>query len=127
MVTKKELIKWAKVFSLIGGVLFVLGGLLLFIDYFLTTSILPDIARDIIIKTVVFSVLENLSAFNFILVLAILGVAFGAISIILVNAEISDLATGIMLIIIGILGLGFPGLFLVIGGIIYIIASTRKR
>ncbi|MCG3222032.1 MAG: hypothetical protein H7641_11700 [Candidatus Heimdallarchaeota archaeon] len=127
MVTKKELIKWAKIFSLIGGVLFVLGGLLLFIDYFLTTSILPDIARDIIIKTVVFSVLENLSEFNFILVLAILGVAFGAISIIIVNAEISDLATGIMLIIIGILGLGFPGLFLVIGGIIYIIASTRKR
>ena len=127
MVTKKELIKWAKVFSLIGGVLFVLGGLLLFIDYFLTTSILPDIARDIVIKTVVFSVLENLSAFNFILVLAILGVAFGAISIILVNAEISELTTGIILIIIGILGLGFPGLFLVIGGIIYIIASTRKR
>ncbi|GAG97260.1 unnamed protein product, partial [marine sediment metagenome] len=127
MVTKKELIKWAKVFSLIGGVLFVLGGLLLFIDYFLTTSILPDIARDIVIKTVVFSVLENLSAFNFILVLAILGVAFGAISIILVNAEISELATGIILIIIGILGLGFPGLFLVIGGIIYIIASTKKR
>ncbi|MHA1953361.1 MAG: hypothetical protein ACXAAM_04000 [Candidatus Heimdallarchaeaceae archaeon] len=127
MVTKKELIKWAKVFSLIGGVLFVLGGLLLFIDYFLTTSILPDIARDIVIKTVVFSVLENLSAFNFLLVLAILGVAFGAISIIIVNAETSDLATGIILIIIGILGLGFPGLFLVIGGIIYIIASTRKR
>ena len=127
MAPKKELIKWAKIFSLIGGVLFVLGGLLLFIDYFLTTSILPDIARDIVIKTVVFSVLENLSTFNFILVLAILGVAFGAISIILVNAEISDLATGIILIIIGILGLGFPGLFLVIGGIIYIIASTRKR
>ncbi|NPD87449.1 MAG: hypothetical protein HGN29_01915 [Asgard group archaeon] len=127
MVTKKELIKWAKAFSLIGGILFVLGGLLLFIDYFLTTSILPDIARDIVIKTVVFSALENLSEFNFILVLAILGVAFGAISIILVNAEISDLATGIMLIIIGIFGLGFPGLFLVIGGIIYIIASTRKR
>ncbi|MCG3225439.1 MAG: hypothetical protein H7645_00855 [Candidatus Heimdallarchaeota archaeon] len=127
MVTKKELIKWAKIFSLIGGVLFVLGGLLLFIDYFLTTSILPDIARDIVIKTVIFSVLENLSDFNYILVLAILGVAFGAISIILVNAEVSDLATGIILIIIGILGLGFPGLFLVIGGIIYIIASTRKR
>jgi hypothetical protein len=127
MVTKKELQRWAKIFSLIGGVLFVLGGLLLFIDYFLTTSILPTIARDIIIKTVVFSVLENLSGFNYILVLAILGIAFGAISIILVNAEVSDLATGIILIIIGILGLGFPGLFLVIGGIIFIIASTRKR
>ncbi len=83
--------------------------------------------QDIIIKTVVFSVLENLTEFNMLLVLAILGVAFGAISIILVNAEISDLATGIILIIIGILGLGFPGLFLVIGGILYIIASTKKR
>lgn len=127
MVTKKELQKWAKIFSLVGGVLFVLGGLLLFINNFLTTSILPTIVQDIIIKTVVFSILENLSEFNMLLVLAILGVAFGAISIILVNAEISDLATGIILIIIGILGLGFPGLFLVIGGIIYIIASTRKR
>jgi len=127
MVTKKELQRWAKIFSLIGGVLFVLGGLLFFIDYFLTSSILPTIVRDIIIKTVIFSVLENLSGFNYILVLAILGIAFGAISIILVNAEISDLATGIILIVIGILGLGFPGLFIVIGGIIFIIASTRKR
>ena len=127
MATKKDFQKWAKIFSLLGGILFIIGGLLLFIDYFLTSSILPKIAQDIIIKTVIFSVLENLSGFNYILVLAILGIAFGAISIILVNAEISDLATGIILIIIGFFGLGFPGLFLVIGGIIYIIASSRKR
>ena len=74
-----------------------------------------------IIKTILFTVPINE------IILAILGVVIGAGIIILVGAEPPDLVTGILLIVLGIFGLGIPGLFAVVGGILFIIASTRKR
>jgi len=121
MARKQEYIKWGKILSIIGGILFVIGGALLLLANFIPSFTLTSVASDIIIKTP-FYVFELR-----LIVLAIIGIVLGALTIILVTSEIDVLATGILLIVIGIVGLGFPGLFNVIGGILYIIASTKKR
>ncbi|MCG3215869.1 MAG: hypothetical protein KAS63_04100 [Candidatus Heimdallarchaeota archaeon] len=121
MARKLDYIKWGKILSIVGGILFVIGGALLLIAHFVGNFTLNPIASDIIIKTPFYSFgLRQI-------LLAIIGIVLGALTIILVTLEISVLATGILLIVIGILGLGFPGLFVFIGGILYIIASTKKR
>ena len=122
MARKQEYIKWGKILSIIGGILFVIGGVLLLLANFIPSFTLTPIASDIIIKTP-FWWITGLR----LIILAIIGIVLGALTIILVTSEIDALATGILLIVIGIIGLGFPGLFTVIGGILYIIASTKKR
>ena len=121
MASKRDLRRWGQILSYTGGILFALGGALLFLDYFIDAFALNQVIQDIVIKTILFTVPIGE------IVLAILGVVIGAIIIILVGAEPPDLVTGIILILLGIFGLGFPGLFAVIGGILFIIASTRKR
>jgi hypothetical protein len=121
MARKRDLRRWGQILSYTGGVLFALGGALLFLDYFIDAFTLEGIVQDLVLKTILIGVpiIE--------IVLAILGVVIGAIIIIIVGAEPPDLVTGILLIVFGIFGLGIPGLFVVIGGILFIIASTRKR
>ena len=121
MARKQQYIKWGKILSLIGGILFILGGALLLLANFIPSFTLDSIVSDIIIKTPFYPLGLQL------IVLAIIGIVLGALTIILVTSEIDVLATGIILIALGIIGLGFPGLFNVIGGILYIIASTKKR
>jgi len=120
MARKRDLQKWGKIISLIGGVLFVLGGILLFLGHFGILTLNPP-ANDLVIKTVLFNV--SLQFWH----IGLIGIILGAGSLILVNAEVSDLLTGILLIVISIFGLGIPGLFTFIGGILYIVASTMKR
>ena len=121
MARKQEYIKWGKILSLIGGVLFIVGGVLFLLATFISAFTLTPLASDIIIKTPFYTFGLQ------VIVLAIIGIVLGALTIILVTSEIDLLVTGILLIVIGIIGLGFPGLFTVIGGILYIIASTKKR
>ena len=122
MARKRDLRRWGQILSYSGGVLFALVGALLFLDYFVDAFTLEGtITKDLIIKTILFTVPINE------IILAILGVVIGAGIIILVGAEPPDLVTGILLIVLGIFGLGIPGLFAVVGGILFIIASTRKR
>jgi len=119
MARKRDYQKWGKIFSLIGGVLFVIGGLLLFLAHFLPAFTLGGLASNFIVYF--FGVNVDF------LVLGIIGVALGAFAIIIANAERLDLLSGILLIVIGLVGLGIPGLFAVIGGILYLIASAKKR
>jgi hypothetical protein len=120
MAKKRDFQRWGKIISLIGGVLFVLGGILLFLGQFGILTLTP-LANDLVIKTVLFNVILQFW------LIGLIGIILGAGSLILVNAEVDNLLTGILLIIIGIFGLGIPGLFTFIGGILYIVASTRKR
>ncbi len=122
MARKRDLRRWGQILSYSSGILFALGGALLFLDYFVDAFTLEGtVTQDLIIKTILFTVpIAEI-------VLAILGVVLGAGIIILVSAEPPDLVTGIILIILGIFGLGIPGSVAVVGGILFIIASTRKR
>ncbi len=119
MPRKRDYQKWGKIISLIGGALFVIGGILLFFAYFLPAFTLDQLTSNFIVYLFGINV-------NF-LVLGIIGVALGAFAVITANAEWSDLLSGILLIVIGIVGLGFPGLLTVVGGILFLIASAKKR
>lgn len=119
MARKRDYQKWGKIFSLIGGALFVIGGILLFFAHFLQAFDLDRLTSNFVVY--LFGIYVNF------LVLGIIGVALGAVAIVITNAEISDLLSGIFLIVIGIIGLGIPGLFTVIGGILFLIASAKKR
>lgn len=121
MARKREIQRWAQISSYTGGVLFALGAALLFLNHFLPSPFLPNIVQDLIVKTVLFTVPLTT------IILAIISVVLGAIIIILVGAEPPDLVTGIILIVLGLFGLGIPGIFAVVGGILFIIASSRKR
>ena len=123
MPRKRDYQKWGKIISLIGGALFVIGGILLFFAHFLTGFTLDPLTSNF----VVFFFNISLPSQSYFLILGIIGVALGAFAIIIANAERSDLLSGILLIVIGIVGLGIPGLFTFAGGILYLIASAKKR
>ena len=121
MARKRDLRRWGQILAYTGGILFAFCGALLFLDYFIDSFTLEGIAQNLILYTILFAV--PMAA----IILAIIGVVLGAGIIILVGAEPPDLVTGILLIVLGIFGLGIPGIFAVVGGILFIIASTRKR
>ncbi len=122
MVRKRELVLWGKILGLAGGIFFALGAGLLFLDFFLKNRlILGPIGEGLIVKTLMFGV--NID----VLFLAIISVVLGTVVIVTVSAEPKPLVAGIILIVIGVFGLGIPGFITVVGGIIYIIASTRNR
>ena len=120
MARKRDLRRWGQILAYVGGILFAFSGALLFLDYFIDSFTL-GIAQDLILYTILFAV--HMAD----IVIAIIGVVLGAGIIILVGAEPPDLVTGILLIVLGISGLGIPGIFAVVSGILFIIASTRKR
>ncbi|GAH26750.1 unnamed protein product [marine sediment metagenome] len=121
MARKRDLRRWGQILAYTGGVLFALCGAVLFLSEFIDGFSLEGIFQDLILYTILFAVPMT------VIVLGIIGVVIGAGIIILVGAEPPDLVTGILLIVFGIFGLGIPGIFAVVGGILFIIASTRKR
>lgn len=119
MIRKRDLVNSAKIISYIGGVLYVLGASLLFLDHFIEGFNLHYVGDRLI--NYFFGIEVN------ILILAIISVIIGAGIIILLGAEISYLITGIILLVLAIIGLGIPAIFAICGGILYIIAFTKKR
>ena len=117
-IRKRDLVNSARIISYIGGVLYVLSAALLFIDHFVSSFSL-DIGSRILCYF--FNINVN------ILVLAIVSVIIGAGIIILLGAETDHLLTGILLIVLAIVGLGVIAVFPLVGGILFIIAFTKKR
>ncbi len=118
-VRKRDLVNSATIISYIGGVLYVLGAAILFLDYFIDAFSLGDIGYKLVIY--LFNLTSN------ILILAIVAVVLGAGIIILLGAETSHLLTGIILLILAIVGLGVIAIFPATGAVLFIIAFTKKR
>ena len=118
-VRKRDLVNSARIISYIGGVLYVTGSALLFLAHFIDKFDLGYYGSRVIMY--LFDLTDNL------LILAIVGVVIGAGIIILLGAETSHLLTGILLITLAIVGLGVAAIFPIAGGIIFIIAYTKKR
>ena len=121
MVSKQEYIRIGQIITIIGGILFVIGAIVLILSYFIESFTLNSVTIGLIIGTPFYIVELH------ILILTVLCVIFGTSSIILVGREKFILYSGIIIILLGIIGLGIPGLFIVIGGSIYVVASTRSR
>ena len=121
MARKNEYIRWGKMSAYLGGILFIIGGLVLLIYHFMDRT-LGSIEYDLIVKSSF--ILQNI---NSLLVIAFIGIVIGAFVTISINLHVSDLARGIILIVLAIIGLGIPGLLTCISGILYILASTKKR
>ncbi len=121
MVTKQGYIRISQGISIGGGILFIIGGIVLIVlDYFMALE-LPRFAVGLIIGTP-FYIVELHS-----LILTVVCIALGALAIILVSREKRILLGGILTILVGIIGLGIPGVIIIVGGSIYIVASTRNR
>ena len=118
-VRKRDLVTSATIISYIGGVLYVLGAAILFLDHFIDGFSLGEVGDKLIIY--LFNLTEN------ILILAIVAVIMGAGIIILLGAETSHLLTGIILLILAIVGLGVIAIFPLTGSILFLIAHTKKR
>ncbi|MCK4973329.1 MAG: hypothetical protein KAS52_08400 [Candidatus Heimdallarchaeota archaeon] len=121
MVTKQGYIRISQGISIGGGILFIIGGIILIVDFFVPSFSLPDVAVGLIIGTPFYIIQLE------ILILTVICIAFGALAIILVSREKRIMLGGILVILVGILGLGIPGVVIIIGGSIYIVASTRTR
>lgn len=121
MVTKQGYIRISQGISIGGGILFIIGGIILIVDFFMPSFELPPIAIGFIIGTPFYIIQLD------ILILTVICIVIGASAVILVSREKRILLGGILVIIAGIIGLGIPGLVIIIGGSIYIVASTRNR
>lgn len=122
MARKNEFIRWGKISAYLGGILFIIGGLVLLINHFMDRTLEGSIEYNLIVKSSF--ILQNI---NSMLVIAFIGIVLGALVTIAINLHASDLARGIILIVLAIIGLGIPGLLTCISGILYIISSTKKR
>ncbi|UJG43316.1 MAG: hypothetical protein K9W46_13200 [Candidatus Heimdallarchaeum endolithica] len=120
MARKTKLEKWGKTLSIIGGVLYILGGVFLILHILLQFNI-GTLELDLIAK----GFLLKLIGYDFII--AVITIVLGILAIALPSSKLSDLLLGIVLIVLGIIGIGLPGLIVVIAGIVYIVASTKKR
>lgn len=121
MVTKQGYIRISQGISIVGGILFIIGGVILIVDYFMLSFSLPNIAIGLIIGTPFYIMQLD------ILILTVICIVIGALAIILVSREKRIMLGGILVILAGIVGLGIPGVVIIIGGSIYIVASTRNR
>ncbi|MHA1204039.1 MAG: hypothetical protein ACTSRR_04820 [Candidatus Heimdallarchaeaceae archaeon] len=120
MARKSKLKKWGKALSIIGGVLYILGGVFLILHILLRFN-MGTLELDLIAKGFLLRIITH----DFII--AVITIVLGILAITLPSSKMSDFLLGIILIILGIIGIGLPGLIVVIAGIIYIIASTKKR
>ena len=123
-VRKRDLISSARIISYVGGVLYVLAGGILFLDYFMHRFSL-DVGSRILLY--LFGIEINAGTDADVLILAIICIVIGAGIIILIGAEPDHLLTGILLLVLAIIGLGAIAIFPLAGGILFIIAFTRKR
>jgi hypothetical protein len=121
MVTKQEYIRISQGISILGGMLFIIGGIILIVDFFVLSFKLPNVAIGLIIGTPFYIIQLE------ILILTVICIALGALAIILVSREKRILLGGILVILVGVIGLGIPGIIIIVGGSIYIVASTRNR
>ena len=121
MVTKQGYIRISQGISIGGGILFIIGGIILIVDFFMTSYSLPNVAIGLIIGTPFYIMQLD------ILILTVICIVIGALAIILVSREKRIMLGGILVILAGIIGLGIPGGVIIIGGSIYIVASTRTR
>ncbi|MBY9001127.1 MAG: hypothetical protein KGD64_09450 [Candidatus Heimdallarchaeota archaeon] len=121
MVTKQGYIKIGQGISIAGGMLFVIGGIILILSYFIEGFVLNSVATGLIIGTPFYIFQMD------ILILTVVSIIIGASTIIFVSREKHILVGGILVIILGIVGLGIPGVIIIVGGSIYIVASTRNR
>ena len=122
MVTKQGYIRISQGISIGGGILSIIGGIILIVDYFMASfELLSPVAIGLIIGTPFYIIQLD------ILILTVICIVIGALAIILVSREKRILLGGIFVIIVGIIGLGIPGVIVIIGGSIYIVASTRNR
>lgn len=121
MVSKQGYIRISQGISIGGGILFIIGGIILIVDFFIPSFELPDVAIGLIIGTPFYIVQLD------ILILTVICIVLGASSIILVSREKYILLGGIVVILVGIIGLGIPGVVIIVGGSLYIVASTRNR
>jgi hypothetical protein len=117
-VRKRDLVNSARIISYIGGTLYILAAALLFLDVFEVFS-LGYVGVSLLLF--LFNINVN------ILVHAIVCIVIGAGIIILIGAEPSHLLTGIILLVLAIVGLGLIAIFPLVGGTIFIIAYTKKR
>ena len=120
MARRRDYQKWGKIFAIIAGILFILGGILL-IMHILSVVTLGTFEMDLVAK----GFLLRLIGIDWII--AILGITLGALTLVLLRADVSDTLRGILLIILGIIGIGIPGLLDFIAGILYIIAGAKRR
>ena len=121
MVTKQGYIRISQGISIGGGILFIIGGIILIVDFFMPSYSLPNVAIGLIIGTPFYIMQLD------ILILTVICIVIGALAIILVSREKRIMLGGILVILAGIIGLGIPGGVIIIGGSIYIVASTRTR
>ena len=121
MVTKQGYIRISQGISISGGILFIIGGIILVVDFFVLSFNLPNVAIGLIIGTPLYIIQLD------ILISTVICIVLGALAIILVSREKRILLGGILVILVGIVGLGIPGVIIIIGGSIYIVASTRNR
>ena len=121
MVTKQGYIRIGQGITIGGGILSIIGGLILVLDFFMDSFALSDSVIGILIGTPFYIIQLD------IIILTVLCIAFGAIAITLVSREKQIMVGGIFVIVVGILGLGIPGGIIIVGGSIYIVASTRNR
>jgi len=121
MAPKREYIKWGKIFTYIGGILYIVGGFVALLDVILSSYTMGSLEQDLIIQGAF--IISGL----YLWLIALITILIGSLSIILVNTKLNELILGIILVIFAIIALGIPGIFMVIGGIMYIIASTKKR
>ncbi|MHA1685995.1 MAG: hypothetical protein ACTSYD_06235 [Candidatus Heimdallarchaeaceae archaeon] len=120
MAPKKEYIKWATISGYIGGIVFIVGGLIAMIDA-ISKYTMGQFESDMIIQTS--PILNGLHLW----LLALISIILGALALILINTKLNELFIGITLIVFAIIGLGIGGIFLFISGVAFIIASTKKR
>ncbi len=102
--TSKELIKWGRILSLIGGVLLIVQGILQAIGQNLGPS--------------VFGTLNNV-------IIGIIAIVLGALILALAYKEfgLSDIIIGILILVLGIIAGGWGALLAIIGGILYILGA----
>jgi len=121
MATKREYIKWGKIFTYIGAILYIVGGVIALLSLIIPAHTMGPLENDLIIQGAY--IIHGL----YLWLIALITIVIGSIAIVLTNTKLNELALGIILVIFAIIALGIPGIFMIIGGILFIIASTKKR
>ncbi|MHA1303198.1 MAG: hypothetical protein ACTSQE_08525 [Candidatus Heimdallarchaeaceae archaeon] len=111
--TKKDLTKWGSTLAIIGGVIWLVVGVLMLIG-----NLLESIVN-------IFNMASYGGNLFGVTMHAIILIVIGAITILMSigRFELKETAQGIFLIVFGIIGSGLPGLLVIIGGILFIIAG----
>ncbi len=119
MATKRQYEKWGKFFAIFGGIFFIVGAVILLMDMILDSFTVHQVITQTIVRSNYFVQTE--------IILVIVGFVLGVLSLIIPNTELGNFIKGLLLLVFGIAGLGLSGLFVFIGGMLFIIASMKKN